>query len=353
MKPEMNHSLSRKFTGLLLASAMAAAFPTAALAGGGLEAVKQYMEEHATRMLEGSRKMSRAAEEYYEVAQEHHFKYPSLWNKYRQQIIGWTEEMKKAWLASSNSYEVMEGIVAGIPSLAKYDLILDAGNPGTEKEDVAPYDLTLPDGKVLKRPGNLFHHLLEPALWGTRKEFVAMEADLNGNGKIELGEVLPKADLIHAFAKTHTEWTEKMLKDIQAWRPNQDDLFTAMVTMVPTVGDYFQEWKESKFITDAIPMFVAQSRLLDVKGIMRGTKVMYFEAASEKVAKVDPALDKQIRADFLELLEFVDDIYMQEKAGAKFKPEQVDALGSEVQDIADRIVARLTQAASKLKVKLG
>jgi len=351
MKPQKN--LTKQFTGILLASAITAVFPTTALAGGGLEAVKQYMEEHATRMLDNSKKMSHAAAEYYEEAEEHHFEYPYLWKKYRQEIIGWTEEMKKAWLASHNNYEEVEGIVAGIPSLAKYDLIIDAGNPGTEKEDVAPYDLTLPDGKVLKRPGNLFHNLLEPALWGTRKEFVAMEADLNSNGKIELGEVLPKADLIYAFAKAHTEWTEKMLKDVQAWQPNKDDLFTAMITMVPTVGDYFQEWKESKYVTGAIPMFVAQTRLVDVKGIMRSTKVMYYEAASEMVAKVDPALDKQIRADFLELLDLIDGVYMQEKAGVKFKPEQVDALGSEAQDIADRIVARLTQAASKLKVKLA
>ena len=324
-----------------------------AQAASGLDAVKAYMVEHGARMLENSKKLSHAAEEYYEEAEEHHFKYPYLWKKYRQEIVGWTDEMKKAWLASHNNYEEVEGIVAGIPSLAKYDLIIDAGNPGTEKEDVAPYDLKLPDGKVLKRPGNLFHGLLEPALWGTKKEYVGMEADLNGNGKVELGEVLPKADLLYAFARAHTEWTQKMLDDVKAWQPNRSDLFTAMVTMVPTVGDYFGEWKESKYVTGEIPMFVAQTRLVDVKGIMRSTKVMYFDAASEMVAKVDPVLDKQLRADFLELLDFIDDVYMQEQAGVKFKPEQVDALGSEAQDIADRIVARLTQAASKLGVKLA
>ena len=202
-----------------------------AQAASGLDAVKAYMVENGTRMLENSKKLSHAAEEYYEEAEEHHFKYPYLWKKYRQEIVDWTDEMKKAWMAAHNNYEEVEGIVAGIPSLARYDLIIDAGNPGTEKEDVAPYDLKLPDGKVLKRPGNLFHTLLEPALWGTKKEYVGMEADLNGNGRVELGEVLPKADLLYAFAKTHTEWTQKMLDDVKAWQPNKDDLFTAMVTM--------------------------------------------------------------------------------------------------------------------------
>jgi len=217
----------------LFAALLASGLLTAgnAQAAAGLDAVKAYMVEHGTRMLENSKKLSHAAEEYYEEAEEHHFKYPYLWKKYRQEIAGWTDAMKKAWMAAHNNYEEVEGIVAGIPSLARYDLIIDAGNPGTEKEDVAPYDLKLPDGKVLKRPGNLFHTLLEPALWGTKKEYVGMEADLNGNGRVELGEVLPKADLLYAFARTHTEWTQKMLDDVKAWQPNKDDLFTAMVTM--------------------------------------------------------------------------------------------------------------------------
>lgn len=319
----------------------------------GMDAVKTYMVEHATRMLENSKKLSNAAERYYQASKTFRFDYGALWQKDRPNVVGWVSEMKKAWLSAHNNYEEVEGIVAGIPTLAQYDLILDAGNPGSESEDVAPYNITLPDGTVLERPGNLFHNLLEPALWGTKKESVALEVDLDGNGKVELGEVMPKADLLFAFAKAHTEWTQKMLDDIKAWQPNENDLFTAMVTMVPTVGDYFGEWKESKYVTGAIPMFVAQSRLVDVKGIMHSTKVMYFEAASALVQKIDPVLDKQIRGDFLELLSFIDDVYMQEQAGVRFKPEQVDALGSEAQEIADRIAARLTQAASKLKVKLA
>ena len=227
----MKQAMTKKTT--LFAALLASGLLTggSVQAASGLDAVKTYMVEHGTRMLENSKKLSHAAEEYYEEAEEHHFKYPYLWKKYRQEIVDWTDEMKKAWMAAHNNYEEVEGIVAGIPSLARYDLIIDAGNPGTEKEDVAPYDLKLPDGKVLKRPGNLFHTLLEPALWGTKKEYVGMGADLNGNGKVELGEVLPKADLLYAFAKAHTEWTQKMLDDVKAWQPNKDDLFTAMVTM--------------------------------------------------------------------------------------------------------------------------
>ena len=38
-------------------------------------------------------------------------------------------DARAAWLASSPLYEQIEGIVAGVPSLAEYDVILDAGRP--------------------------------------------------------------------------------------------------------------------------------------------------------------------------------------------------------------------------------
>ena len=48
-------------------------------------------------------------------------------------------------------------MVAGVPSLAQYDIILDAGAAGSEGgENVVPFDLALPDGRVLAKPGNLF-----------------------------------------------------------------------------------------------------------------------------------------------------------------------------------------------------
>ena len=51
---------------------------------------------------------------------------------------------------SDAAHEQMEGIVAGTPSLAKYDSIIDAGDPSAACGDnIADYDLSLPDGKML------------------------------------------------------------------------------------------------------------------------------------------------------------------------------------------------------------
>ena len=79
-------------------------------------------------------------------------------------------QMKAAWVEGNPYYERVEGIVAGTPSLAEYDVILDAGSSAAEDpESAVPFDLTLPDGTVLEQPGNLFN-LTEGALWGTLPE---------------------------------------------------------------------------------------------------------------------------------------------------------------------------------------
>ena len=68
------------------------------------------------------------------------------------------ERMKEIWIEGNPYYERVEGVVAGTPSLAEYDVILDAGSSAAEDpESAVPFDLTLPDGTVLEQPGNLFN----------------------------------------------------------------------------------------------------------------------------------------------------------------------------------------------------
>jgi hypothetical protein len=326
---------------------------TSAMASSdGVAAVKGFLVDYGDRMLADTQAMETAAQRYYDILKAENFDYAKAALAHGPELQALVEEMRQSWLKAHDNYENVEGIVAGIPSLADYDLILDAGAPGTEEEDVAPFDMTLPDGTVMEKPGNLFHVHLETALWGTNPDNVGLATDLNGDGKVSVNEILPEANILLGAADAHEMWTGKMLADVKAWEANRDDVFTAIVTMVPTVGDYFGEWKESKYVTGDIGMFVAQSRLNDVMGIMRSTKVMYFEGISDDVAAADPTLDAQIHDAFLELLDFVNEVYLDEKAGTVFAPEEVDRLGSEAQDIADRIVAMVVQAAAKLDVKL-
>jgi hypothetical protein len=318
----------------------------------GLTIVKQFTIDHNERLISQSQLLNDATARYYAIIEANGFDYAKAWQAEGKQLAVLVGQIRDLWLEASNQYETIEGIVAGLPSTAKYDLIIDAGNPGTESEDVAPYDLTLPDGTVMKRPGNLFHGITEPTFWGMNKDAVKFSADFNGDGKTDRSEILPDANLSYGATQALLHWSQEMLKDVKAWKPNRDDAFTAVVTMTPTVGDYFGEWKESQFITAEIGAFVAQSRLVDVKGIMGGCKKMYFTAISPVVADTDAALDTKIRTSYNELLALVEDTYAREKSGASFKPEEADALGNEAQDIADRIVAMISQAAKKLDVQL-
>jgi hypothetical protein len=318
----------------------------------GLANVKQFTLEHNHRLVVQAELLESALAEYAAVIAAHNGDYAAAWAADGAKLAKQVTAIRGLWLEASNQYETIEGIVAGIPETAKYDLILDAGNPGTESEDVAEYDLTLPDGTVLKRPGSLFHTISEPLFWGMTAASVKLPADLDGDGKVGRGEVLFDANLGLGAAQGLVFWAKALEGDMKAWKPNRDDAFTSVVVMTPTVGDYFGEWKESQFITGEIGAFVAQSRLVDVQGIMSGCRKMYGEAISPVVAAGDPDLDTRIKAAYDELLSLVEDTRTREAAGGRFGTEEADALGNEAQDIADRIVAMVLQAAAKSGVKI-
>ncbi|RDL50629.1 hypothetical protein BLJAPNOD_01752 [Ensifer sp. M14] len=318
----------------------------------GLANVKQFTLEHNHQLVVQAELLEVAVAEYAGVIAAHDGDYAAAWSVDGVRLAKQIGAIRALWLDTSNQYETIEGIVAGIPATAKYDLILDAGNPGTEQEDVAEYDLSLPDGTVLKRPGNLFHGITEPLLWGMNESGIKLPVDLNADGKVTRGEMLFDANLGLGAVQALAHWAKMLETDMNAWKPNREDAFTSVVVMTPTVGDYFGEWKESQFISGEIGAFVAQSRLTDVQGIMNGCRKMYSEAISPVVAAGDSDLDSRIKSGFEELLTLVQDTQAREAAGAKFGVEEADALGNEAQDIAERIVAMVLQGAAKAGVQI-
>ena len=79
----------------------------------------------------------------------------------------------------------MEGVVAGVPELADYDVIIDAGADKSDPENAVPFSLETPNGRKFEQPGNFFA-LIETSAFGTEPKFVAkgVEADLDGDGKV-------------------------------------------------------------------------------------------------------------------------------------------------------------------------
>ena len=320
--------------------------------GNGIKEVKEFELTHAKKLHEQAKVLKELANDYYNDLKTYNFNYTKSWQVNKEDLAKDVQAMQRAWIEASSNYEIIEGIVAGMPQTVKYDLILDAGIPASEgDEDVAPHDLNCA-GKckfTTKRPGNFFHNLLEPTLWGTHTEYVGKKIDLNGDGVISKGEVLPHAKWLKCVATNFERHTSNLVKDINGLDMTLKDVFTAELTMIPTMGDYFEDWKNGKILGKS-ESFIALSRIFDIKGISGGLKVAYMEAISPELEKKNPKLDQKIKLGFFELTSFVDNIYMDEEAGKKFKPEDADAYAAKAQDMADRLSALIAKGAKTLHI---
>ena len=130
----------------------------------------------------------------------------------RPEIAELLATLKRTWIAANPMYEEVEGIVAGTPSLARYDVIVQA-----------------------------------------------------------FGEVLPDPGFLLAAAQTFKQYVDELAASADAWVPTTSDAFTALVVMVPTMGKYFGQWKESRFVageTSTAPAFNVVSRLSDINDIL-------------------------------------------------------------------------------------
>ena len=298
------------------------------------------------------------AERYYALAKTSGFDYAALWRDHRSEVSTLLVASKSSFNRSHKAYEEEEGIIAGVPSLARYDVIIDSGTSAKDDPKTAvPFSLTLPDGRVLRQPGNFFHALLEPTLWGTDSRFVAKSSakvDLDGDGKVEFGEVLPDANVFVGIMRGFDKFARESDTKARAWKPTGSDVLTALVVMVPTMEGYFGEWKSSRFILGNKAQekaFVAHSRLIDVHGILLSLRNVY-SGVKPLVARSSAAQSNQIGSQLNALSAFVDSIYAKETAGKQFRPNEADLLGSQAQKQANAIAGQVSQVAGALGIKL-
>src|SRR5688572_31285666 len=109
-----------------------------------LSGIKTYLLDKSSELTASSGALKEASDKYYELAKSAGFDYAALWAANPTEVSAALNDAKSAWMAASPLYEQTEGIVAGTPSLAEYDVILDAGASGEEDpENAVPFDLTL------------------------------------------------------------------------------------------------------------------------------------------------------------------------------------------------------------------
>ncbi|MEM9399422.1 MAG: hypothetical protein AAF984_04375 [Verrucomicrobiota bacterium] len=333
---------------LISASLMAVFFSVNSLAASSAgDEVKEYLVSRVSKMKTASADFVKNAQKYDEKIET----FGSYKKAYADDLVGVEDLVKKMQenykAMDSFGYETVEGIVAGVPSLSHYDVYLDAGVPKSEgPEDVADVVLKLSNGEVIDRQGPSFTYIIEPALWGGDSRWI-VPIDLDGDGKMVARESLPKTEVLTAVAEDTDRKVGELLSDSKAWNPTTDDLFGAMIEMTPTLSEYFEEWKESKFSEEKSGRFYAVSRVSDMKGIMSSCYVIY-KAVQNEVGQKDKALNKAIIAGYDGIMSFLDALASQEVSG-KLNASLIDELASQAKSRTDKLVPQIEQAYALIK----
>ena len=318
-----------------------------------LGAIKDYLLSHTANLKEQTATLAAEAEAYHAIAEEAGFDYGQVLQDERTAPL--MDRMQAAFRDANPAYEEMEGVVAGVPSLADFDVIIDAGGDKSDPENAVPFSIKTPAGKTYEQPGNFFF-LLETSLWGTEEKFAAkgVQPDLDGDGKVTFGEALPDADFLIAAARDFKGQAEELDKSAQAWKPTPQDAFTAVVVMTPTMSEYFAAWKASRFVAGNNAKesgFVAASRLQDIADILGGL-VLIYDNIEPVIAADNPEQAEQTGAELKELEQFAAGLRDEEANGRRFTAADADTLGSEAQDRAEAIAGQVSQAAGSLGLTL-
>jgi hypothetical protein len=323
--------------------------------GADLGAIKDYLLDHTARLQRDVRGLRRDAEAYYGMAQRAGFDYERLLAERRGAVRELVERSQRGFAKANPAYEEMEGVVAGVPELADYDVSIDAGGDASDPENAVPFSLKTPRGRTFKQPGNL-NYLVETSLFGTEPRFAArgVEPDLDGDGRVEFGEALPDADFYVAALREFDRTAGELDRAARAWQPSLQDALTALVVMTPTMSEYFEAWKNSRFVAGdraSEKAFVVASRLQDITDILGGL-VLIYENVKPSIARADPAQARQTASALRSLRAFAARLHEQEQAGRRFDAQDADILGGEAQAQAEGIAGQISQAAGRLNVPL-
>lgn len=319
-----------------------------------LSAMKDFLVAHSDDLVAQTAELKAVAEEYYDLAEAADFDYEAMLEENREEVAELMERGKDAYIKANPAYEQMEGIVAGVPELADYDVIIDAGATGDDPENAVPFDLELPNGDTLEQPGN-FNFITETSFYGTNPDFLAEDAraDLDDDGKVDFGEGLPNANILVAAMSEFDRYANELKVAADEYEPNDSDALTALVVMTPTMSEYFEAWKNSRFIAgdEGTAEFAAASRLQDIADILSGL-VLVYDQVEPIIAEADEAQAEQTGQNLDELYDYAVDLRDREADGEKFTAEQADTLGAEAQERAEAIAGQVSQAAQKLGIQI-
>jgi hypothetical protein len=320
-----------------------------------LVAIKAFLLDQTKRLQGEVADLRQGAERYYELAKAADFDYDRLLSERRQEVRRLVEDGKRQFAAANPAYERMEGVVAGVPSLADFDVSIDAGSDASDPENAVPFSIRTPEGKTFKQPGN-FNYLIETSVFGTEPKFAArgVRPDLDGDGRVEFGEAVPDASFYVAAARDFEGTVGELGEAAREWEPTMKDALTALVVMTPTMSEYFEAWKNSRFVAGnraTEKAFVVASRLQDITDILSGL-VLIYDNVQPQIARTDAQQARQTATSLERLHDFAARLRDAERGGRRFTAGDADSLGSDAQDQAEAIAGQISQVAGRMNIEL-
>ena len=189
-----------------------------------LSAIKTYLLDHTQRLSRDVATMKDNAQQYHDLAEQSGFDTKKLLADHQPEVAKLLGDAKKTYVDANPAYEEMEGVVAGVPTLADYDVIIDAGGDASDPESAVPFSIKTEDGKTFKQPGNLFF-LVESALYGTESKW-STKGDVDGDGKVAFGEALPEPRFYlaaHERVRQAGEGARRLRQAVEADRAGRAD----------------------------------------------------------------------------------------------------------------------------------
>jgi hypothetical protein len=256
----------------------------------------------------------------------------------------------------NHGYETIEGITAGTKAMVAFDTYLDGGVSKSEASTDSPYSpmvLKTRDGRVISdRSGNLFHYVIEPALWGT-KPYLVKKLGPAAAEKVKPVQVLPRAEVLTASADECARKLDELLAVAKAWQPTMDECVGALIWMTPTLNGYFDDWKNSRYDPVASQgRYVAESRVLDMQGIM-SSLALVCNAILPRIEGQNAALAKQLKYEYDGILGFLQRADQRDKSsGGKMSIPQIEELALQAKTLTDQLDPHLRQLAAVLNLKI-
>jgi hypothetical protein len=322
----------------------------------GLGEIKTFLTTKVAFMSAATGDFEKNAESYQKIIDANGGDYNRAAMANGPELLGLIAKMQSDYRNFHNKgYETIEGVVAGTKTFVDYDVYLDAGVPKAEASTDSPYSplvLKAKSGRVISdRNGNLFHYVIEPALWGTKSYYLEK---LNPAAAEKLGvKYLPKADVLTAAASEASSKVNELLAKSRAWQPTLDECVGALVWMTPTLNAYFDEWRDSRYDPVASAgRYVAQSRVLDMRGIMSSLQITC-HAILPELRQKNPGLADQIKYEYESIMNFLARVDSRDKAnGGKMSVAEIEEMAYQAKALTDQLGPHLKQMAITLGLKL-